>query len=184
MLDPATIDPDFEPRAILSPEGLRSEHRNPGYIQILEATHIHRIGGKYVLLYSAGDFDDGNYKIGVAYSDTLIPPEGQTYQKALIADPGGVWGNPEREDEVCYLLQSQTPAWPNYCGHLVNGPGIGNLVEKPDGGYDLIFHGRMPGLRRLHGQGRYVWRMPLEVDIRDDRPMHEWIRPARFTRPR
>ena len=53
----------------------------PGYIQIVEGTNFAKIGSKFILLYSVGDFALNNYKLGVAYSDRLIPPPGQTYRK-------------------------------------------------------------------------------------------------------
>lgn len=177
MLDPATLDPGFAPRTLLGPDGLRSEDRNyPGGIQIVESVVIQRLAGRYCLLYSVGDFDDANYKIGVAYSDSLLPPEGETYRKVLVPDPDDVWGNGRGGEEVLYLLQTQHTDWPNYAGEILNGPGIGSVVELPSGERTLVFHARMPGVTRLGGRGRYTWCLPVEVDIRDDRPMSEWIR--------
>jgi len=177
LLDPATLDPNFTPRPILSPEGYRSEDRNPGYIQIVEGVIIQKIQGKYVLLYSVGDFDDYNYKIGVAFSDTLIPPLGETYKKVKIPDPENVWGNINKSDEILYLLQTEKKNWPNYVGEYMNGPGSGGNIVKLDGQYYLIFHARRPGKTRLNGLGRYVWKIPLKIQISDEIPMHEWIQP-------
>lgn len=180
MLNPSAPDPSFTPRAILSPQGYRSEDRNPGYIQIVEATHIADVSGKHVLVYSVGDFalyegKKSNYKIGVAYSDRLIPPEGETYQKVLIPDPDNVWGNSGKNAEVCYLLQSQIERWPNYCGDWLQGPGIGNIVSEA-GRYWLVFHGYPPDKTQDPGFARYIWKAPLEIQISPDRPMQEWIR--------
>jgi len=174
MLDPRTTDPGFAPRAILSPEGYRSEDRNPGYIQIVESTIIQKIQGKYVLLYSVGDYDLGNYKIGVAYSEVLVPPTGQRYQKVLIPDPSNVWGNLDKGSEIQYLLQTQISEWPNYVADCVNGPGIGNIVEVGSQ-YYLVFHAREPGITGLSGWGRYVWKVPLRINIAGNRPMNTWI---------
>jgi hypothetical protein len=176
MLDPATPDPTWPARPILSPEGLRSEDRNPGGIQIVEGTHIRRMGGKCVLIYSVGDFDRANYKIGLAYSDALIPPPGRSYTKLLRPDPGDLWGSGHGV-EVQYLLQTQVEGWPNYCGRWLNGPGIGDIARLADGRWWLIFHARKPGVAGLHGAGRYLWRLPLAVDVDAARPMSEWIRP-------
>jgi len=176
MTDPATLDPDTPPRILLSPQGLRSEDRNPGGVQIVESTHICKLGDTYALVYSVGDFDDANYKIAVAYSDRMIPREGETYRKVLIPDPGNVWGNAQAGDEVLYLLQTQRPDWPNFAGDRLSGPGIGNIVRL-EGRYWLLFHARKPGLTRLHGQGRYVWRVPLDVNISPDTPVETRIRP-------
>lgn len=181
MRDPATPDPTFPPRPLLAPAGYRSEDRNPGYIQIVEGTNIQKVDGRWVLVYSVGDFalyDDhpSNYKIGVAYSDTLIPPEGQTYQRVLIPDPNRIWGNADREEEVCYLLQSQQPEWPNYCAQWVKGPGLGNIV-RADGADWVVFHGYKPDATgQDSGRGRYVWKRPLEINIDPARPMHAWLR--------
>ncbi|MEM2423936.1 MAG: family 43 glycosylhydrolase [Candidatus Bathyarchaeia archaeon] len=176
MLDPSTLDPNFTPRPILSPEGYRSEDRNPGYIQIVESVIIQKIQGKYVLLYSVGDFDDYNYKIGVAFSDSLIPPPGETYRKIIVPDPENVWGNVNKGGEILYLLQTENENWPNYVGEYMNGPGIGNIV-KLDNQYFLIFHARRHGKTRLNGMGRYVWKIPLKIKISNEIPMCEWIQP-------
>ncbi len=177
MLAPGRIDRSFRPRPLLSPEGLRSEDRNPpGGMQIVEATHIARCGEHYALFYNVGDFDQANYKIGVAWSDSLIPPEGKTYEKAYRDDPDNLWGNPSPGKEVLYLLQTQVPEWPNYCAQSVNGPGIGNLIWLKGKPW-LVFHARKAGLTGLGGQGRYLWKVPLKLDISPKRPLAEWLRP-------
>jgi hypothetical protein len=176
MLDPATLDLSFEPRAILSPGGFRSEDRNPGFVQIVEAPHLHRIGGKWLMLYSVGDFSGNNYKLGVAWSDSLIPPSGRTYEKPLIPDPRNLWKNETTGTEVRYLLQSEKPDWPNYVGDRVFGPGVGTLVEL-GGAASLVFHGRgLPGTDGKTGE-RDVWILPVRVDTRAGTPVGEWITP-------
>jgi len=180
MLDCTTPDPSFEPRVILSPEGYRSEDRNPGFIQLTEATNIARVQGTYVLLYSVGDFvlydDHSNYKLGVATSDVLIPPEGQSYAKVLLPDPDNLWGNEGKQgQEICYVLQSEKPAWPNYCADSVVGPGLGNIVEV-EGRYWLIFHGYLPGEQWADASARQTWKLPLDIDIRPDRSRRDWIK--------
>jgi hypothetical protein len=177
MLDPATPDPAFAARALLSPQGLRSEDRNPGGMQLVEGVQLYHIQDQWVLLYSVGDFDDANYKLGAAFSDTLLPPPGQTYRKILAPDPANVWGNPAPGDEIRYLLQTEHPEWPNYCGEVINGPGIGNLVEVAPGSWILVFHARRPGVTRLHGQGRYVWKVPVRVNLAPETPLEERLVP-------
>lgn len=176
MIDPATPDPSFAPRALLSPQGLRSEDRNPGYIQLVEGANIARIGDWYVLLYSVGDFARNNYKLGVAYSRELIPAEGRQYAKPLIDDPRNIWRNSGVTGEVCYLLQSEHKGWPNYCGHLVSGPGHGNIV-KIGGAYHLVFHGYRTDDRLRRPRDRYVWMLPLDVRVGRGKPS-QWIRPV------
>jgi hypothetical protein len=176
MLDPGRIDPRWAPRPLLDPEGYRSEDRNPGYIQIVEGANVTKIGSKYVLLYSVGDFSLNNYKLGVAYSDRLVPSPGRTYRKVLIPDAGNVWGNAGRTNEVCYLLQSEQSDWPNYCRELVSGPGLGNIVAIGRD-YWLVFHGYKAGDKDHDARNRYVWALRLKVNMDERRPMQEWIRP-------
>ena len=178
MLDPENLDASFTPRPILSPEGLASEYRNPpGGMQICEGQNISRLstpkGSKYVMLYSVGDFAQYNYKLGVAYSDTLIPPSGQQYAKPKQSDPKNVWHNPTSEKEVVYLLQTEVESWPNYCRNPLKGPGLGNLVEYR-GGHYLLFHSRDPD-PDLKGDGRWVWIAPVTVNFRKSMPL--WIVP-------
>ncbi|NIA13844.1 MAG: hypothetical protein GWP08_07160, partial [Nitrospiraceae bacterium] len=171
MLDPANLDPDFAVRPILSPEGYRSEDRNhPGSSQIVEGTFIQRVQGKYVLLYSVGDYLWPNYKLGVAYSDTLIPKQGATYQKPRFEDPENLWGNSGGQgDEIAYLMQSQSAEWPNFAGNELDGPGIGCLVHT-DAGHRLVFHARKRGENE-----RRIWTIPVNVQIGGGRPSNQWM---------
>ena len=179
MLNPGELDTSFKPRILLQPEGYRSEDRNPGYIQLMEGASITRIAGKYVMCYSVGDFMLDNYKLALAYSDTLIPPEGKYYRKVLIPDPTNLWGNPKPGKEVKYLLQSQIPGWPNYCRPFVAGPGVGTIVNA-DGKYQLVFHGWLPDTDNAKRKGaqRYTWMIPLEVNISSKTPIDKWILPV------
>lgn len=163
MRTPTESDPEWQARPILSPEGYRSEDRNPGYKQIVEGGHLHRVGERWLLLYSVGDFVQNNYKIGAAWCDTMIPPPGQTYRKVRRPDPGNVWGNEGRDDEILYLLQSERPEWPNYCRPWVQGPGIGNLIRTGQGP-QLVFHGYLPTDRFRDPSYRFVWRLALDLD--------------------
>ncbi len=178
MLNPGTLDPSFAPRILIRPEGYPSEDRNPGYIQLMEGANFTRIAGKWVMCYSVGDFALDNYKLAVAFSDTLIPPEGKYYRKVLTPDPKNLWGNPRPGKEDKYLLQSQKPDWPNYCRKLVAGPGVGSIVNV-DGKYRLVFHGWMPETDNAKRKGaqRYMWMIPLEVNLSSKTPMDQWIRP-------
>ncbi len=179
MLDPGTVDSSFKPRILIKPEGYRSEDRNPGFIQLLEGANFTRIAGRFVMTYSVGDFMLDNYKLGLAYSDTLIPPEGKYYRKVLIPDPKNLWGNPKPGKEVKYLLQSQKADWPNFCRSLVAGPGIGTILSI-DGQYRLVFHGWMPETEgpKRKGAQRQTWMIPLKVSISDKTPMDKWIEPV------
>jgi len=180
MIDPGTPDTAAAPRLVLAPEGYRSEDRNPGFIQLVEAANIVRWDDTYLLLYSVGDFalregEPSNYKIGLAYSDQLIPPSGQTYRKILLPDPENLWDNDSRDDEVGYLLQSQHATWPNYCRDWVQGPGVGNIVRLDDGPW-LVFHGYRPDAEHAGADQRYVWKAPLDIAIDRDRAPQDWVR--------
>ena len=176
MSSPGSVDPSWSPRVLLSPDGYRSEDRNPGYIQIVEGPNIFRLGTRYALLYSVGDFALNNYKLGVAYSKTLIPPPGQTYQKVLIPDPNNVWKNTGKTNEVCYLLQSEQPDWPNYCRPLFSGPGLGNLLTV-DSHHFLLFHAYKPDDNVRQSSNRYVWMLPVNANADERLPMEKWICP-------
>lgn len=165
MLDPGRLDPAYAPRPILSPDGYPSEDRNPNFIQITEGAILRNVAGKYVLSYSVGDFQAGNYKIGLAYSDKLIPPTGRMYQKIVTAEP-----------EVAYLLQSESPNGANYVGNVVCGPGIGNIIEL-NGVPHLIFHGRVLQADGTPGRDRCVFKLPLRLNISSLVSRDQWVVP-------
>jgi hypothetical protein len=119
-------------------------------------------GSKYVMFYSTGDFALNNYKLGIAYSDVLIPSAGKQYSKPKVNDGFNVWGNSKPNREVVYILQAQKSGWSNYCGTLVNGPGLGNLVQYM-GNYYIVFHARFPG-QMGSGKGRWIWICPVDLD--------------------
>jgi len=111
--------------------------------KLIETGNITKIAGKYVMAYSAGDYQQLDYKTGVAFSDTLLPEEGKTYRRVLQEDTNGVWGQPGHL-EVHYLLQSQKSGWPNYIASQVIGPGVPSIVQEPSGQYYLYFDGFLP----------------------------------------
>jgi hypothetical protein len=179
MLDPGTMDPATQRRILLGPEGYRSEDLpDSPRLQLTEGTLIQKIQGKYVLLYSTGHCCiENGYKLGVAFSDRLIPPPGRQYEKITIPDEGKIWGEQDKGGrEVYYLLQSQNEDWPNYIGDAVGGPGLGNLVQTGTDWF-LIFHGRRGGQPFHYGEGRYVWKLPVRVNIDPSRPPEAWIVP-------
>jgi hypothetical protein len=111
--------------------------------KLIETGNITRVAGKYVMAYSTGDYQQLNYKTGIAYSDTLLPKTGETYRRVLQRDADGVWGDAGNR-EVRYLLQSQKKEWPNYVGSQVFAPGVPSIVEEPSGKYFLFFDGFLP----------------------------------------
>jgi hypothetical protein len=178
MLDPDDLDYSFTARAILSPEGLASEYRNPpSGMQIVEGPNISYVvtpeGSKYVMFYAVGDYALSNYKLGVAYSNVLIPAPGQQYSKPKVYDSYNVWLNSVPKNEVVYTLQTQIPDWFNYCGSLLDGPGLGNLFEYL-GNYYSVFHAREQGDTGT-GAGRWTWICPVTIDFSTN--METWVSP-------
>jgi hypothetical protein len=169
------IDKSFPPRLMLKPEGYRSEDRNgPRGMQLVEGGSIFKWNGTYILLYSVGDYLLNNYKLGMAFSNSLIPAPGQTYRKVKLPDPNQVWGKSNHRDEIGYLLQSQNPQWPNYAGSLAVGPGLGSIVsidEKPW----LFFHGYKPGDKERRPENRFVFRVPVTIAIDGGVPSLRWL---------
>lgn len=101
--------------------------------KLVETGNLVLINNTYVLLYSTGDYDRPTYKVGVAYSDTLLGE----YRKVYQDNPDHLWGTDG--PEVLYLLQSQVdePGW-NYVGNQVLAPGIASVIEV-DGSWNLVF---------------------------------------------
>jgi hypothetical protein len=172
---PDRVDRDGSTHTLLEPSGLRSEDRNePGGMQLVEGPNIIRYQGKFILLYSVGDYHLASYKLGVAYSDRLIPPDGARYQKVLRRDEHKVWGEQPSPLEVVYVLQSQKKDWPNDCGDLVVGPGVGSVILLDDGPW-LLFHGYRPTDTRRRPEDRFVFKLPLRIDIRGRTPSPDWL---------
>ena len=139
-----------------------------------EGSSITRLNDKFVLLYSVGDFRLNNYKLGMAFSDTLIPPEGSTYQTVRHALPAKADGRAIAGQEIVYLLQSEYADRPNCIEHAVVGPGLGSVVEV--GGRPwLFFHGYKPDDRDRRPQNRFVFRVPLALAIGAGEPRLDWL---------
>ena len=154
MADPGHMAPDWTSAGsvLLQPDvpKLTSERRDPGStLSIVENTQIQRIRDTYVLFYSVGDYALANYKIGLAFSKSLLG----TYTKVYKDDTNNVWNNTRPMREVQYLMQSSVPTWPNYMNRFLSGPGIASLVNTATNGPALLFHARHPD-----NQGaRYLW---------------------------
>ncbi len=167
MIDPATPDSESAPVVLLVPQGLRSEDRNhPGGLQLVEGQSIKKINGIWTLLYSVGDFNypANNYKLGIAYCDTLIPASGETYRKVTQPDPANIWGNSEHANEIVYLMQSQHPDWHNDVSAFVRSPGLGSIIEIDDEPM-LLFHGYRADRPNPGPDGREVFLLPIEINI-------------------
>ena len=110
--------------------------------KLVETGNISQIDGKYVMAYSTGAFNENDYKTGLAWSSSFLPPNGSTYQKLVTPDPSNIWHNPGHQD-INYLLQSQQPQWPNDVAGVVSAPGVPAIVEDNGKRY-LMFAGYLP----------------------------------------
>jgi len=160
-------------------KGFNSEYfhtnRSPGdSFKLIETGNITKIAGKYVMTYSAGDFEQLDYKTGLAFSDTFLPDKGDQYRRILQEDTKDVWGQPGHL-EVRYLLQSQKADWPNYIADQVIGPGVPSIVQEPSGRFLLFFDGFKPGdthhpkgdpdKQDLVPKDRRTFYLPLHVNV-------------------
>jgi hypothetical protein len=169
------IDASAPRRLLLKPEGYRSEDRNgPGSMQLVEGGSIIKWNGKYILLYSVGDFLLQNYKLGMAFSNSIIPPQGQTYRSVKLPDPKRIWGKSNHPDEIGYLLQSEKPEWPNFSARFVVGPGLGSIVKIDDRPW-LFFHGYKPDDRERRPENRFVFRTPITIATDRNEPKLSWL---------
>ncbi len=131
LIEPATADGGFDSE-------IYSSLKPDGTFRLIETGNVTAIGGKYVMVYSIGDYAEINYKVGLAWSDTFLPPPGQFYRKLRKRDVAGVWGQPDHP-EVNYLLQSQQSAWPNDVAAQVLAEGVGSIVKDDLLGWFLYF---------------------------------------------
>jgi hypothetical protein len=111
--------------------------------KLVETGNITQIGGEYVMAYSTGDFEENDYKTGIAWSSTFLPRSGSTYAKLVIPDSSDVWHDPGHQD-VAYLMQSERPRWPHFTGSQVLAPGVPSIVRAGSDWY-LIVAGYQPG---------------------------------------
>ncbi len=171
------IDVSSPRRLMLKPEGYRSEDRDqPGSMQIVEGGSIIEWKGKYILLYSVGDFLLNDYKLGMAFSDTLIPSKGRTYHKVWIPDPKKVWGDKNGKEEIGYLLQSQKPqiGRTTVARSLSSGSGLGSIVTIEDR-LPLFFHGYKPDDKRHNPENRFVFHVPATIALSGGTPNLKWL---------
>ena len=156
MVDPKTVATSTAPITLLAPSpDLNSEYRDGTQgLQLTETGNIVKINHTWVLLYTVGDYQTNDYKIGVAYSDSMTGP----YQKVIAPDTNNVWGENAAgvHNEVVYLLQSQKPAWFNYT-QQVTAPGVPSIISQTVNGastYFLTFAG-YPSTATIGADGKY-----------------------------
>ena len=133
--------------------------------KLIETGNITLVNGKYAMAYSSGSYETPCYKVGIAWSDSLLGP----YKKVLQQDVSNVWQNFTPEPEVLYLIQALQPAWPNFVGATVQGPGVPSLVQYPAGTWYLDFAGYDPSVPQSAGvfnpKLRQPYAMRLTVNI-------------------
>ncbi|EJD40280.1 hypothetical protein AURDEDRAFT_187063 [Auricularia subglabra TFB-10046 SS5] len=148
MDDPRTKTPGSTPRFLLLPDdGLNSENYRAGSpsFKLIETGNVRAIHGKFVMAYSAGGFANVSYKLGVAYSDTFLPPRGQGYRKVMKDNADRLWGS-QKPKEVFYLLQADEKhaGW-HYVGDQVLAPGVPTVANiGPNHSWVLTFAGYDP----------------------------------------
>ena len=129
--------------------------------KLIETGNISVVDGKYAMAYSSGSYETPCYKVGIAWSDTLLGP----YKKVLQQDTNNVWKNPSPEQEVVYLIQALQSAWPNYVESTVQGPGVPSLVQYPAGTWYLYFAGYDPSVPLNSGMFNPKLRQPYALRL-------------------
>jgi hypothetical protein len=196
----ATLKASSDPVPLLGPEtsngGYNSElfyglNQSNTYKQI-ETGNITKVQGKYVMTYSAGGYNQIDYKAGIAWSDSFLPSSGAYYKRVQKVDTAGVWGQANHA-EVVYLLQSQEAQWPNFVGDQVLSPGVPSIVSDASGHYFLVFAGYapsdapvLPTTGGYDGSHRRPFYVGLQVQIAqgatvagtDAQVLANWIRPV------
>ena len=188
------------PVPLLGPEtsngGYNSElflglNQTTSSLKLIETGNVTKIQGKYVMTYSDGGYNQPDYKSGVAWSDTFLPPTGTYYQRVQKTDTAGVWGQPNHA-EVQYLLQSQISQWPNYVADQVLAPGVPAIVSDASGNFFLTFSGYDPSDAPTDSSANYLGahRRPYYIKLQIQIPtgstvagtspqdLSSWIQPA------
>ena len=179
MLSASQVDTNAAVVPLLGPEvlngGYRSERSSeldtPNPVKLIETGNVTKIQGKYLMAYSTGVFNMPNYKAGLAWSDSFLPPPNTYYKRAQKIDVAGVWGI-RNHAEVAYLLQAEQPQWPNYVASQVLSPGVPSVATDTSGSYHLFFAGYDPSdvlspapQNGYNGQLRRPYYIGLKVNI-------------------
>ena len=166
----ATQPSSTGPTTLLAPQnnsdgGYNSElfdcQSSTDQFKLIETGNISVVDGKYAMAYSTGSYETPCYKVGIAWSDSLLGP----YKKVLQQDTNNVWNNPRPEPEVLYLIQALQPAWPNYVASTVQGPGVPSLVQYPAGTWYLYFAGYDPSVPLNSGMFNPKLRQPYVMRL-------------------
>ncbi len=145
----ATQVSSTQPQTLVAPEtangGFNAENFfdfQTSTFKLVETGNITVVNGKYVLAYSTGDFQEPNYKAGLAWSDTFLPANGGQYQKAEFQDTSGLFSQGNHL-EGYYLLQNQISGYPNYETQVL-APGVPSILLDSSGNYYMFFAGYDP----------------------------------------
>lgn len=199
MDNPKTLTPGTEPTWLLLPdENLHSENYVAGtdHFKLIETGNMHAINGKFVMAYSVGAFNHKTYKVGIAFSDTFLPPKGQQYRKIMKDNPDHLWKSKGKK-EVYYLLQSDEThdGW-RYIGDRVLAPGVPTVAQiGPDNSWVLLFAGYDPQDaptepskkgKKFKASHRRPYYTPIRVNVPEnvsvkqatDAQLQDWITPA------
>jgi hypothetical protein len=196
MDDPTNKTPGSEPKILLLPDDdLNSENyvadRND--FKLIETGNIQVIGDKFLMAYSVGAYNHRSYKMGIAYSDTFLPSNGQQYRKVIKNNPQRFWKS-QGQKEVYYLLQAdQKQGW-HYVGDQVLAPAVPTVAQiGQNGGWAATFAGYDPdepsikdGKKKFVASRRRPYFVNLDVNVpvntsvkeASDADLQSWITTA------
>lgn len=195
MDDPTTKTSGSEPICLLRPDdNLNSENYfDSDDFKLVETGNIRAIKDKFLMAYSVGAYNYRSYKMGIAYSDTFLPAEGQQYRKVMKNNPQHLWKS-QGQKEVYYLLQADQnqDGW-HYVGNQVLAPGVPTVAPiGPNDGWVAIFAGYDPndaskeGTNKFEANHRRPYFVDLDVNVpvnpsvkeASDEELQSWITPA------
>ncbi|KAF2095147.1 hypothetical protein NA57DRAFT_44952 [Rhizodiscina lignyota] len=195
MDNPTTKTPGSKPHFLLLPgEGLNSENYiDSDHFKLIETGNIRAIKNKFLMAYSVGAYDHSSYKLGIAYSDTFLPADGQHYRKVMKDNPHHLWKS-QGPQEVYYLLQAdeKQDGW-HYVGDQVLAPGVPTVAQiGPNDGWVATFAGYHPGdtgssTKKFAANHRRPYFVDLDVNVpanpsvkeASDAELQSWITPAK-----
>ncbi|KAF2148383.1 hypothetical protein K461DRAFT_282836 [Myriangium duriaei CBS 260.36] len=195
MDDPTSFTPDGKTTYLLRPG---PDYNSENYVagndsfKLIETGNIRAINGKFLMAYSVGAYNRKTYKVGIAWSDTFLPADGEGYRKVLKDNPDRLWKS-KGEKEVYYLLQAevQHDGW-RYVGAQVLAPGVPTVASIGErGNCVLLFAGYDPKDAEVDKKGKFEASkrrpyfvglnvaVPKDRSVKDakDEELQSWIMP-------